>query len=383
MVTLAHLARDVAEPLLAAMRQPTDNLYSNKLVVVDGTYRNRGVNSFYSAIAVLGLLEAERQELLVSSDTAVAETLESLCRQLVTCGHPGTVSILAWALALRDDVRAGLAYRQLETMVSPAALSTMELGLALAAVSEVVKRTDRLRDTAARFGGRLAEELRNRYEPRGAVFRGFGPRLSMAAAKTSRMTSFASQVYPVHGLCLFARALDLPPGREVAEVCRRLCQAQGEQGQWWWFYDLRRMQLMEGYPVYSVHQDAMAFMALLAAEEVGAGSYRPALSRGLEWLYGRNELGLSMVSTTPPMIHRAIQRRGGDPDGFAGWSRRQRLTVGARSLGAARATAAHASPAHLEVLEECRSYHPGWLLYAAAFERRLSGRAVTGAPSTK
>ena len=66
---------------------------------------------------------------------------------------------------------------------------------------------------------------------------------------------------------------------------RRSVARQGPAGQWWWHYDRRTGRVVERYPVYAVHQDAMAPMALLALERRGAASTcATPIARGLAWL---------------------------------------------------------------------------------------------------
>ena len=48
------------------------------------------------------------------------------------------------------------------------------------------------------------------------------------------------------------------------ETADALCRLQGPAGQWWWIYDVERGTPAIRYPVYSIHQDAMGPMALLA-----------------------------------------------------------------------------------------------------------------------
>ncbi len=78
------------------------------------------------------------------------------------------------------------------------------------------------------------------------------------------MGSFADQIYPVQAL---ARARDAhgaaDPLAAANRTADRLCAAAGPAGQWWWHYDARNGAVVERYPVYSVHQHAMAPMALL------------------------------------------------------------------------------------------------------------------------
>ena len=84
---------------------------------------------------------------------------------------------------------------------------------------------------------------------------------------------------------LFQKFTD-PRALDIARQCaQHICALQGKSGQWWWHYDYRTGEILEGYPVYSVHQDAMAPMALLALEEAGGGDYWAPIAKGLQWLY--------------------------------------------------------------------------------------------------
>jgi len=129
--------------------------------------------------------------------------------------------------------------------------------------------------------------------------------------------------------------------------------------------------VVEGYPVYSVHQYAMAHMALAPIQRLTGASYLDALYRGMDWLYGQNPLGASLVEASPPISHRAIQRRGGDADGFSGMSVPQYLAGVFASL---RVTVRHPTDVDapkLELLREARPYELGWLLYANALVDRI------------
>ena len=79
------------------------------------------------------------------------------------------------------------------------------------------------------------------------------------------VSCFADFVYPIQALSYYHQATRDARAAEVAISCaERMCQMQGPEGQWWWHFDIRAGRLVEGYPVYSVHQDSMAPMALFA-----------------------------------------------------------------------------------------------------------------------
>jgi hypothetical protein len=63
-------------------------------------------------------------------------------------------------------------------------------------------------------------------------------------------------------------------------IAPAICTVQGNSGQRWWHYDSRTDRVVEGYPVYSVHQDAMALMDLFDPAEAGS-AHIDAICKGV------------------------------------------------------------------------------------------------------
>ena len=88
---------------------------------------------------------------------------------------------------------------------------------------------------------------------------------------------FADQVYPVQALARHARASARADSLAVAQACAdAIVREQGPDGQWWWHYDVRTGAVVEGWPVYAVHQAGMAPMALM---DLGDGGGRTTWAR--------------------------------------------------------------------------------------------------------
>ena len=122
--------------------------------------------------------------------------------------------------------------------------------------------------------------------------------------------SFADQVYPVQALARFAAAGGGARALAAADVCAdRLCDLQGEQGQWWWHYDARDGSVVERFPVYSVHQHAMAPMVLHDLAAAGGHDHDDAVHRGLSWLRTHPESFEELVDDTHGVIWRKVGRR--------------------------------------------------------------------------
>jgi hypothetical protein len=178
------------------------------------------------------------------------------------------------------------------------------------------------------------------------------------------MTSFASQVYPIHGLAEYARVTETSPPQEILSAADRLVELQGPLGQWWWIYCPRTGRVVEGYPVYAVHQHAMAFMALAPLVNLGLRHYQEELGRGLQWLFGSNELGTPLVDFDAAFVSRCIQRRGGDAEGSLGMSHAQWWRAVLSSWRLRPRGRTEPDQDELEILDEYRPYELGWLLYA-------------------
>src|SRR5205085_4135860 len=97
----------------------------------------------------------------------------------------------------------------------------------------------------------------------------------------THVACFADQVYPIQALARLYHSGNDADALAAAEECAaRICELQGDGGQWWWHYDARTGRVIEGYPVYSVHQHAMAPMALLDLAEAGGSGRMADIARG-------------------------------------------------------------------------------------------------------
>jgi hypothetical protein len=171
--------------------------------------------------------------------------------------------------------------------------------------------------------------------------------------------SFADQVYPVQALARLHGSADDPEALAAADaVAAAVCRAQGEAGQWWWHYDSRTGSVVEGYPVYSVHQHAMAPMALLDLADAGGQLHLEAICRGLRWLARRPETSEDLVLDDPPVTWRKVAR-----------SDRRKMVRGLRAAST-RLRPGMRLPLLDRVFRpgtvdhECRPYELGWLLLA-------------------
>jgi len=168
-----------------------------------------------------------------------------------------------------------------------------------------------------------------------------------------RIGSFADQVYPT---IAFSRLAQARGDKEAQQMARRtaetMCRLQGPLGEWSWQYDAATGRVVSRYPVYSVHQHAMAPMMLFAASEATGVDFNDAIYKGLEWIGGHNELSRDFIEPELGLVWRCIylDKLGAYQDALL---RFLRVRTGSVKGG-------------LKVRYECRPYELGWLLYAFA-----------------
>ena len=236
---------------------------------------SEGLSRRYTAISLIGL--AEHSEIVPS--VLERDDPRDVCARLVgdapLMENLGDVALTAWAstaVGYPDRQRAWSRLAELRPDV--AAHATVDLAWTLSALCQDSESAlVHLRDQVAR-------RLIGAFDSRTGLFPHYIGRAG--GGLHAHVASFADQVYPIQALSGYGLASGHKQSVDVAARCARvLCDLQGCEGQWWWHYDPRSGRVLEGYPVYAIHQDAMGPMALHAAGEASGIDFTPSVEQGL------------------------------------------------------------------------------------------------------
>jgi hypothetical protein len=312
-----------------------------------------GTNLRYAAIVGLGLGRCDEptQRQVLAGATA-AELVASVASRATRSADPGAVALAAWAAAeteLRYD--AGLFDIIRRHLESERPLPTVDVAWMLTAA------------VAARFVGpaddvaRTARDLLLAHQGPQGLFPHALPPESLGRFR-SHVGCFADEVYPIQALARLGAATADPEAVAAANRCAaRITELQGPAGQWWWHYDARRGSVVEKYPVYSVHQHAMAPMALMDLADAGGDDHASAVYRGLDWLTMHPEVFDELVDERFGVIWRKVGRR--EPAKLV-----RKLNAATTSVRAGLTLPTDRLFPTSVVDRECRPYELGWLLYA-------------------
>ena len=348
--------RGVAAAALPRMYSPGAQRYVFTVRREDGFLRPAGVSSRYTAITLIGLAADGLDKWTLPFEAKALA--RALVKDLPDNRNLGDAALVAWA-ARAVGVETELAWRHVAGLLARRPNHpTVEIAWALAAavMDPQVSGSDLQRG--------LTASLLMAWNSGSSLF----AHAATDHSARAHVTCFADQVYPIFALSrLAALQGDLTALDAAARCARRVCALQGSAGQWWWHYDHRTGDIIEGYPVYAIHQDAMAPMALRAVQDAGGGRFDDRIETGLRWLEHAPELGdASLIDDAAQMVWRKVARR--EPLKATRFVQAACTALHPRL----RAPGADTLFPAVAIDYEDRPYHWGWFLYAwaAAQERR-------------
>lgn len=329
----------------------------------DGAFQPEGHSVRYALISLLGLDVAE---LVVGQTHNLSDTLWHRIADsgLIDTLNAGDYGLGLWAAARYDraDTRF-TAHRALtELRRDPSRCDSVDLAwLVLGAEHRLQSGGDEAEATTLLTEAK--QHLLNLWSPDASLFYRH-PRGGAVSSVSRRVACFANQIYPLMALSAHAKRTGCDTSRDiVAKLTDNLCRLQGSLGQWWWLYDAKGGGVVDGYPVYSVHQDGMALMGLLWAGNALDRDLSEHLDRSLQWVYGPNERNEKMIVVEPGLVLRDMHR--------VGVGRVQRMLEGTlHCCGKKTEWSSRRDEAAFCVNAECRPYHLGWVLYAAGLANR-------------
>ena len=292
-----RLIRLAADGLPAMRIGPGAFAFTRRAVVSDGRgiLRLEGRSERYTGMTILGArhLSSDEQRTLLGGLTA-REAADALVHRLDLSAGLGDIAVAAWAAA---ETGAPVLDQALELLRKSIAATPVPFVVEQAWVVSALVAARRLTDVEIDLEVARDRLLGSRI---GGVLFPTQTAPGLVPQWRAHVGCFADQVYPIQALArLHASESDLEALTASQAAADAICRLQGDRGQWWWHYDAGRDAVVEGFPVYSVHQHAMAPMALLDLADAGGELDVQAIIKGLRWLEERPETDEPFIRWTP------------------------------------------------------------------------------------
>ena len=349
--------RSIAISSLARMYLPKEKLFVFRLRKEGEKEVLEGLSNRYTATALIGLSGEDDD---VISEVLGKDTCMDVCGHLLDNAQNfkelGEIALTAWAAKAIEHPDANKAVDLLKRMnladTKGAGNPTVEVAWALTAFSVGKVESD------MPYAEKLADMLMDSFSRKADLFP-HAPSTEGMSPLRRHVSCFADFVYPVQALSIYHQATGNERAAAIAKSCAsRMCKLQGPEGQWWWHFDIRSGRFIEGYPVYSVHQDSMAPMAFRALRDACGVDHSEMIEKGLKWLAHSKEINGSLIDDDRQIIWRKVFRR--EPSKLV-----RKMQAAASSMHpAVRVPGTDILFPPVAIDYESRPYHMGWILYA-------------------
>ena len=324
------------------------------------------ISERYSIIATIGLQSAKLRG--IDIPFSLSEILKGLlCRiNAIEQRGPGDLSLLLWAFSL---LYGEIEKKVMERLIPGKRLHILIEGLRKRPIVEAawalstfsyIYRIGFRNSLISQACESISNIILDAFNRETHIFSYTAPKQGLRTifGYHREFGNFASQSYSIYGLSAYYQATGDDRALKAALNCsNRICSLQGPFGQFWWVYNARRGTIADKYPVFSVHQDGMGPMALKKLSIVSKRDYSKPIKKSFGWLYGINELGSSLILWEKGIILRCIQRKTPLSKFFYHLNMLRSRFYLSRIKNDNRM-----SIGGLEILNETRPYHMGWML---------------------
>jgi len=342
--------------------------------------QKEGENPFYTLMAIIGLAKAREKGL--KSSFVPEDLFQNVLNNFATTDYLGFWSYALWAASVLENeninsiiIQCEKLFKNLINKKKP--IPSMETAYLLYAICEyLTKQKDQ---NVMMFAKEVFQALIKTFHETSGLF-SFTTRISRKNIVMMRINqnlgSFASQINSIMALSKYYQISHNKIALEKARKCANvICTFQGELGQWWWIYNVKKGFVVEEYPIYSIHQDGVAIVSFLELQKsLGESLYEKNLKKGLQWLEGQNELKIKMYDEKNKIIWRAIQRKenpSSQKTGPWGLGKKSYFKMQLAGLLNSSIVKKFPLPDKYELLLESRPYHNGWVLLAWSMSHKL------------
>jgi hypothetical protein len=346
---------DLALRSLVALFDEKEKLFCRCVTLMEDGFYREGTSRKRTIIALLGLHRLAESGGPLPLD--VASIREVVLRNTNWVRSVGDLGLLTWFTAECVPEKLGILFngldfeKMLDSYSDGGQASTKGLAWLLAGIAHArlacPGTLPDLTDVAVK-----AYHLLQDNQSEGGIFgHATSPRF-LQRTFWNRFGTFADQIYAVYALTIFARAFQIEEPLGSALGCANAVRAlQGEMGQWWFLYDKRACRVVNRYPVFSLHQDGIAPVGLLALQEATGQSFHGSIYKGLSWAAGVNEIGDDLRNLDRGLIWDSIEPR-------------RRIANYWEAALSFMNISREPQVESLRIRHEARPDHFGWLLYA-------------------
>ncbi|MFZ1290812.1 MAG: hypothetical protein WAR79_12025 [Melioribacteraceae bacterium] len=278
---------------LEEMFLPDKNEFAMMKSMQNNSVSIENINSRYTLINLIGLYKAKNYGFNTNLD--LDKILKHHIEKAETITGVGELGLLLWAIGLISPASS----TQLLTKINfnEALLNfkdsklgyTMELSWFLTGLLFASTFNEKFKSSIDNLPNKVYKRIRKNYGGHG-IFQ-HEDKNNLEGKIRANIGTIADQIYPIYALSLYSQQMQNEEALLIAKECAlKICEHQGKNGEWKWQYDSETGKIISHFPIHSVHQLALAPMALFSIQMASETDFSKNIFNSLNWLAENQKL---------------------------------------------------------------------------------------------
>lgn len=274
-------------------------LKSNNSIVIENS------NLRYTLINLIGLQKAQSHGFEVNVD--IHNILKNKIVHLNSISSIGDLGLLLWAIGLISPENATplLTKINLNEVLNEFKDSksnyTMELSWFLTGLLFASTFNEKFKNSIDNLPAKVYQRIRKNYGGHG-IFQ-HEDKNNFEGKLRANIGTLADQLYSIYALSLFSQQMNNEEALLIAKECsEKICEHQGKNGEWKWQYNSENGKVINNFPIHSVHQLALAPMALFSIQMTSGIDFSENILKSINWLCENPKLQKQIVDSKNNVI---------------------------------------------------------------------------------
>jgi hypothetical protein len=336
---------------LHEMYLPDQFKFALKKKVLYNTFQLEDSSIRYTLINLIGLHKAESHNIPINID--INKILLHQINNAEKYNGVGEIGLLLWSAALisPENIPNILTRVNFKTILmsfkDAKSKLTTELSWLLTGLLMASTFCEEFKSSIGNLTEKVYSEIRNNYGGTG-IFK-HQTNNTIVGKFRAHIATFADQIYTIYAFSLYSQQTNNKEALLIARECAlKLCELQGNDGEWMWHYNSKTGNIVNSYPIYSVNQLALAPIALSAIQKASGIDFSIYINKGLEFILKNNSneiIDMKRNIILDGISSNTMQRKFNSTFNFV--RKVQKSKDG-----------------KIKSMQECSSYNYGWILHA-------------------
>ena len=284
-------------------------MFAERKIKVNNKVTIERKNLRYTFINLIGLQKAKDHGYNVKID--LEKIINFHIKNVDAIKSIGDLGLFLWAVSLVSPIKVlkifpkiNLENLFIESKDSKSG-NTMELSWFLIGLIFASTFNEKFKGALEGLPNKVYQKLRSNYSGHG-IFKHENT-FRLEGKFRSHIGTLADQLFAIYALSLYSKIMGNEEAILIAEECtKKICSSQDKNGRWKWHFDSESGKAINNYPIYPVHQFALAPMVLFSMQMTSNNDFLNNIYKSIEFLSSNEKFYNRMVNVNENTIWNKI-----------------------------------------------------------------------------